>query len=337
MNHSFKPMLKKVYYKNLLTCLIIILLALIGLTILALVQVDQVLMGLIFVIAGIIITISILGALISYHSSKYTRYLVYDDRLERKTNFLSYNKTTIPVENVTNISYIRNIISDRLFGTGTLEIYTSGSSSVDMRMENVENVEKKYIEISKLLGLTDSSSYSQSGEKVTTQSESFLFRVKPFRKAITVGLVLTALIGIPFFIFALIFTIPPIYMLLSDPLGGVIAVFIPFIVLILIALGLYTLYAYLTLKRFDRMYYDFYTDKLEYYDGFMTLRKASIPFERITNVSSNKNLIDRILGVTTIEIETAGSGGADIVIKNVKEGKVIVEKLKEELRKNGRN
>ena len=337
MNKEFKPFLKKIFYLNLWSFLISVLFIILAI-VLVFVLLSPSEMILYFVIGFGFLLIAFIGfdKWLKYLRYKNTKYSINKDKMEKVTNFLSYNKVSIPSVNVTNISYTRNIIFDRIFGTGTLEFYTSGSSSVDLVMRDVRGVEKIYDSITKLLGLTASSKHSLSGENIERKSKSFLFRIKPDKKAVKLGLVFAAFQALFLAFILSIFVIPPIYSLLTDPFSGVIAMTIPIIFIIFIAFVGYIIFAYLTLKRFDRMYYDFYTDKLEYYDGFMTLRKASIPFERITNISSRESIIDKLLGVSSIDIETAGSSGSNLVIKSVREGKESVKILKEELKKNGK-
>lgn len=43
--------------------------------------------------------------------------------------------------------------------------------------------------------------------------------------------------------------------------------------------------------------------------GILHIQTASIPFERIQNVNIRRNLIDRFLGLSHVDIETAGTGG----------------------------
>lgn len=94
---------------------------------------------------------------------------------------------------------------------------------------------------------------------------------------------------------------------------------------------------FFTYKTYQKKYFDFYDDKLEYYDGFFTLNKSTVPFERITNIESRQGLFDRFFGVTSILVETAGSSGAEINITYVKNGDEIAANLKEVLKKHGRN
>ena len=78
---------------------------------------------------------------------------------------------------------------------------------------------------------------------------------------------------------------------------------------------------------------------MEYYDGFFTFNKKTVPYERITDINLNKSLFDRIFGVGTIKINTAGSSLiSEINIRYIRNPENIFEEINREVKKeSGRN
>ena len=53
--------------------------------------------------------------------------------------------------------------------------------------------------------------------------------------------------------------------------------------------------------------YRFFRDKLEYYEGWLTINRHTIPYEKVTDVVMRKSLWDRLFNTATIGIITAGT------------------------------
>ena len=56
-----------------------------------------------------------------------------------------------------------------------------------------------------------------------------------------------------------------------------------------------------------RTEYKFYSDKLEYYEGFLVKNKKIISYDRISYVGQRKRIIEGRFGLGTVFIESAGS------------------------------
>jgi membrane protein YdbS with pleckstrin-like domain len=54
--------------------------------------------------------------------------------------------------------------------------------------------------------------------------------------------------------------------------------------------------------------YKIYNDKIEWEEGFLRIRKISIPLTRVTDIGLYISLVDRFIGTGSIIINTAGSG-----------------------------
>lgn len=331
MEIKFSPLVKRIMWKSFVGHLsFFILLSVITLVFVS----SNIIKNSILILIAILIIISLW---FKFENTKNTSYLISSSKINKKTNFISIDQLDLPSKNVTNISYLKTFLFDRLFNTGTLLIYTSGSSSVDVVMNAVENIEDKYNKISKLIGLSDSNPLSASGEIEGEKTAEFVRRVKPYKKAIILEIIFSGIVFFPILVLITSFAGTGLSFLLANFINTGVAAAISYLSILIVGVIVFIVYTKVTLRRFDRMYYDFYTDKLEYYDGFLTLQKASIPLERITNVGTNETLIDKILGVTSINIETAGSSSSEITVKSVREGKEIVKELKEVLKKHGRD
>lgn len=57
----------------------------------------------------------------------------------------------------------------------------------------------------------------------------------------------------------------------------------------------------------DNTEYKFYTDRIEYYEGFLTKNRKTIKFDRISNVGQRRGIIERLYGLGTVYIDTPGS------------------------------
>ncbi|MGM5484577.1 MAG: PH domain-containing protein [Nanobdellota archaeon] len=80
---------------------------------------------------------------------------------------------------------------------------------------------------------------------------------------------------------------------------------------------------YLTLSNTK---YNFYKDRVEYYEGFWNQNKYSVMYNRITNLGQTNSIYERIFGLGTIHIST-GAGNTGALIKHVKNPDATYNKL----------
>ncbi|MFT4522679.1 MAG: putative membrane protein [Bacteroidia bacterium] len=87
----------------------------------------------------------------------------------------------------------------------------------------------------------------------------------------------------------------------------------------------------LILAILQYVFYEFKIDNEHFIlkKGFIQKSNTSIPFERIQNVHFKQNIIQQLIDVTQVEIETAGSKGAEISIKALPRN--VAEALKDAL------
>ncbi len=67
------------------------------------------------------------------------------------------------------------------------------------------------------------------------------------------------------------------------------------------------IYGFFTAMQLNNIEYKFYSNRVEYYDGFLVKNRKTINYEKISNVSQSRGIIERIWGLGTIYIDTPGS------------------------------
>ena len=105
--------------------------------------------------------------------------------------------------------------------------------------------------------------------------------------------------------FAIAFLIP-LFVFVStvfNSTGIFINFVIAFLIFFIIWFGLFLL-SRASLKRTE---YKFYSDRVEYYEGFLVKSRKTINYNRITNVGQRQGIIEGWFGLGTIFIDTAGS------------------------------
>jgi membrane protein YdbS with pleckstrin-like domain len=60
--------------------------------------------------------------------------------------------------------------------------------------------------------------------------------------------------------------------------------------------------------------YELQTDALELERGVLTRVETAVPFVRVQHVDTQRNPLDRVLGLGSVVVYTAGSRGADVTI-----------------------
>jgi membrane protein YdbS with pleckstrin-like domain len=66
--------------------------------------------------------------------------------------------------------------------------------------------------------------------------------------------------------------------------------------------------------RFDRWRYDLQDDALYLERGVLTQVETAVPFVRVQHVDTQRGPIDRLLGLASVVVYTAGSRGADVTV-----------------------
>jgi uncharacterized membrane protein YdbT with pleckstrin-like domain len=251
-----------------------------------------------------------------------TKYYINDNFLIRETKFLNEIREAVPIKQVTNTNYKISWFLDSIFSTGSISLYTSGTGFSDIEFRGIDHVKNIYDDIK--------SSVDKFREDIISSRDSKLLKsVKP---SVFVATLLNFFSVIFSFIFIVLFVSLDFFLFI---IGG-LDIFWRFLIILLIFISLF-FYLIILVISYEKKKYDFYTDRLEYIDGFLTKYRVSVPLERITNVDLDRSIFDRIFSVSKIKVETAGSSTSEINIKYVKNGEDIVLELKEVLKENGRN
>jgi len=94
-----------------------------------------------------------------------------------------------------------------------------------------------------------------------------------------------------------------IFSFLFDSLGDLN--FIPFWITVYIGLIIVVGEMYARMA-YNRWFYEFTPDQLRFERGIIWKKYTNIPYERIQNVDITRGIIARILGFSTVNIQTAG-------------------------------
>lgn len=138
-----------------------------------------------------------------------------------------------------------------------------------------------------------------------------------------------------FFIFA--FWILPITISLAVEGGYVAFAFATFLIFIIIYIIACWFWAQLAYKNWK---YELTQDAFKKESGVIWKKYVSVPYERIQNIDINRGVLARILGLSDLQIQTAGSsamysrrgfGGMEAEGNLPGLDKVVAEKLRDEL------
>lgn len=111
----------------------------------------------------------------------------------------------------------------------------------------------------------------------------------------------------------------------SFDIAFIIIILIIFLIPILI---IPTIFSYLNIRKME---YHFFNDRLEYYEGFLTIHKSATPYERITDIVMRKTVWDRIFSTATIGLYTPH--GVSVYIRFVQDSDKIYEYLQNKILK----
>lgn len=118
--------------------------------------------------------------------------------------------------------------------------------------------------------------------------------------------------------------LPPDFLIL-----GLHKTVFPFVFLLAIAIfSVRPIYGWNYLA-FDRFTYELTESDLVVREGVMTRKSSVIPYEKIQDISSERTVFERMLGLATVEIETAGvhHSRSDIVIPGIVDKDDLIAEL----------
>lgn len=115
-----------------------------------------------------------------------------------------------------------------------------------------------------------------------------------------------------------------------DNLMGVHPSFYPFMFLMAVGVVLIPYLVWVELRYRSYTYYMADTEMI-IRRGVLRIERTAIPFEKVQNVNVSRSILERILGLATVKIETAGTnpGEAEGIIPGMGNYRVVVDEILE--------
>ena len=109
--------------------------------------------------------------------------------------------------------------------------------------------------------------------------------------------------------------------------GSILIVLLVLIAIVLVATGIAML---LRLISYNYIWYEYSNEEFSFYSGIISKKRAHVPYQRIQSINQKATLFQRIAGVCTVSIETAG-GASNTAITLPYIEKSAAEALRKEL------
>jgi len=71
--------------------------------------------------------------------------------------------------------------------------------------------------------------------------------------------------------------------------------------------------------------YHFYDDHVAIHTGFLNVTRENVPYSRVTDVGLTESVWQRLFGVGTVTVDTAGSDGTAIRLSHVKRPETVYD------------
>lgn len=109
--------------------------------------------------------------------------------------------------------------------------------------------------------------------------------------------------------------------------GSILIVLLVLIAIVLVATGIAML---VRLISYNYIWYEYSNEEFSFYSGIISKKRAHVPYQRIQSINQKATLFQRIAGVCTVSIETAG-GASNTAITLPYIEKSAAEALRKEL------
>ena len=109
--------------------------------------------------------------------------------------------------------------------------------------------------------------------------------------------------------------------------GSILIVLLALIAIVLVATGIAML---VRLISYNYIWYEYSNEEFSFYSGVISKKRAHVPYQRIQSINQKATLFQRIAGVCTVSIETAG-GASNTAITLPYIEKSAAEALRKEL------
>lgn len=245
---------------------------------------------------------------------KKEHYVFYSDKIASyKGGIISDAETELLLKNVTHVKVVRPWLENKFYNTGSIQIQSAGSGGAEASLKHIDNPEKFYAWIQKLL---KQNGFSLSQEELLREEKPNPFGAMLETLGGTIG-------GLFLFIYAFLGPLIGSVMdgeTISTPI--IISIIILcFVVGIPAIIGLVLHYQDLKNRT-----YKVYSDIVMYHEGFLSKHDAFIPVENVSDAETTQNLIDQIFGLYDVKISCQGAG-QEILFKNLKGGKEMADSI----------
>lgn len=109
--------------------------------------------------------------------------------------------------------------------------------------------------------------------------------------------------------------------------GSILIVLLALIAIVLVATGIAMLVRFIS---YNYIWYEYSNEEFSFYSGIISKKRAHVPYQRIQSINQKATLFQRIAGVCTVSIETAG-GASNTAITLPYIEKSAAEALRKEL------
>ena len=170
--------------------------------------------------------------------------------------------------------------------------------------------------------LSASEMITKTSHKAQTQGVHELTVLHPNMMSAMFGKIVGALIVlVPMFILFLV-------LLIAGGASGLL--FLPFFFFLLLGFGLPIFFSYMDLRRRE---YRFFSDKLEYYDGWLVRRRHVVPYAKVTDITMQETLWNRFFRTATITLITPAGVLGSTAIPHIANAEEVYNYLQKEVLK----
>jgi|GEM_PF-584593 uncharacterized membrane protein YdbT with pleckstrin-like domain len=98
---------------------------------------------------GIFVVFTAITNIFGYFSLKSTEYRFEPKQMEYREGFLNITQSNVSYNRITDLS-LRQSVTQRLFGTGTILVNTAGSDARELRISYIDNSEQEFENIKQI-------------------------------------------------------------------------------------------------------------------------------------------------------------------------------------------
>ena len=272
-----------------------------------------------------IVPIVILGILLFGYGSV-NRFVAYKKEsyslsskefIQKGGSIFSETQTELTFKNVTNIIHVKPFIEYFLFKTSHIAVESAGSSTTEIQLRFIKDGDDIYQKI-----LSQLRTEFKLNEKAKIVEH-------PSKIGILVDNVKQLILGLVTFTVIIISSFSGLAALSQVVESSTPAIIIASAVVVFI---LFIVFVQTILKILDQ-YYRTYTlsdSAAMYKEGFLTKVEQIIPFENVSDINTEQNILDRIIGTTTIIISCQGQS-QNIAFSYVPKAETVIEYLKKQI------